>query len=643
MARTLQQELERLRPRVCQLVASLTGGDNAQAAAPQHHWGGGSGRSGHGGEDGVGIELETFTETLRRVAEKRSAARSGGNNNNATVPGLMESRLGSATSLAARAQHQYALLAQEVADEALLGAMRSTNMGSSAAGQPSAAGGSGNAASGAAAAGQDGLRASLDELCNLHDELGAIGRLPPDSGVGVDNINNFVASIQMRRADAEARLNLATAAMADAGDPVGAAERRTRRAEPFIPKTRRLIAGGGSSGTGVEKEAEDESESSAAAGAAVATLRAPTMAAGAAALPASAAARDRRNPYARVGDYLQQRRPRRQMRGDEEALLTASGQRGANNARWERQPQDYIPMRRRHPAPAPAPAGALLFPPSSHARAGGAGQPPSIPPTVFRFVRNAPSASPPAAAAQTGLPPGPVSSGAARRGRPGNRRSSNSRAEEAERAVRQRKDDGSDPFLSALPHLPSLTYQTRGGGDGAPPPAGAAASDPSSLAGASSADPDGSNARSSGHPMSSSSSFPAELAELVKLYCSRCKDTSSRLRAAVYDREALSTSTLAYLRSGGGLGGGSGGGGSAGAARGRAANGTVAARVVAAAAGVGALGWKTERGAIGWGGDGEHPRVAGAQGQGCCAKCSEEVRACVRPSSSTKEAIRFYV
>lgn len=645
LARTLQQELQRLRPRVCELVASLTGAYDSQNLAPQHERESGGGRSGHG-EDSGGSEAEALSETLRRVAERRVAARVGGGNN-VNVSSVMESRLGSATSLAARAQHQYALLAQEMADEALLGAARSTSMGRSVAGQPPAAVGSGSgsaALDAAAAAGQDGLRSSLDEPCNRHDELGAIGRgLPPDSGVGADNINSFVASIQMRRADDEARLNLATAAMADADDQIGGAERRMRRAAPFIPKTRRLVADGVSSGAGEENEAEDDPKSSAAAAAAAAgTSRAPTTApgaaAGASASTASAAARDRRNPYARVGDYLQQRRPRRQMRGDEEVLLAASAQAAANSARWERQPKDYIPVRRRHPAPAPAPAGALLFPPSSHSRAGGAGQPPSIPPTVFRFVRNSPSASPPAAAAQAGLPAGPVSGGAARRGRPGNRRSSNSRAEEAERALRQSRDDGSDPFFSSLPHLPPLTYQTRGGGgDGTPAPAGAAAAAvSSSLVGVSSADPDQNKkdgARSSGHPTAApSSGYPAKLADLIQLYCNRCRDTSSRLRAAVSDREALFASTLAYLRGGGGLGGAGGAGGGGGSARGRAP-GTAAA---AAPAGVGAFGWRTERGYSGWGGDGEYPRAAGAQGQGCCAKCSEEVRACVIHNGSER-------
>ncbi|CAN0193241.1 unnamed protein product, partial [Ectocarpus fasciculatus] len=86
--------------------------------------------------------------------------------------------------------------------------------------------------------------------CNLHDELGAIGRLPAaEAGSGSDSINNLVASIHSRRAEAEARLEQAAAAMVGgSADPTGggaaastaSTERRMRRGgASYMPKTRR--------------------------------------------------------------------------------------------------------------------------------------------------------------------------------------------------------------------------------------------------------------------------------------------------------------------------------------------------------------------------------------------------------------------
>ncbi|CAM9348480.1 unnamed protein product, partial [Scytosiphon promiscuus] len=123
-----------------------------------------------------------------------------------------------------------------------------------------------------------------------------------------------------------------------------------------------------------------------------------------------------------------------------------------------------------------------------------------------------------------------------------------------------------------------------------------------------SADPDNGNAGPSGYdPLSSaaSSSYPAELAELVKLYCGRCQDLSSRLRAAVADREALSASTMSFLRSGRGLAAAAGASGGAQGlaltARSRAASGAaMAARLAASASpGFGTSGLRADRGSNG--------------------------------------------
>ncbi|CAM9616930.1 unnamed protein product, partial [Ectocarpus sp. 13 AM-2016] len=183
------------------------------------------------------------------------------------------------------------------------------------------------------------------------------------------------------------------------------------------------------------------------------------------------------------------------------------------------------------------------------------------------------------------------------------------------------------PFFSSLPHLPPLAspYHSRGssgGGGGATGAGGSAVSSAAAAAtaAAASAAPDANNDL----PPPAPSSYSAELAELVKLYCGRCQEASSRLRAAVSDREALSASTMSYLRSGGGLEGGGGSGGGAGSVestRGRAA---AAAGKVAVAGAAGTPAWKAGRGAVSWGGDGEQAGGTGTQRHGCCARCSEE-------------------
>lgn len=113
---------------------------------------------------------------------------------------------------------------------------------------------------------------------------------------------------------------------------------------------------------------------------------------------------------------------------------------------------------------------------------------------------------------------------------------------------------------------------------------------------------------------SSSSKYPAELSKLLEVYCGRCQEMSARLRTVVSEREALSTSTLAYLRSGRGGGAGVASVAGSGGARGRGAGGAVR---------------KSARGSAVWGGEGERAGSAGTLRQACCAKCTGEVRVCV--------------
>lgn len=650
LARAAQLDLEKLRPRVCQLVESLTGlaapsvglGDPTAPAIPF----GGRGRAGYGGygsggggDDGDdGNELETISVTLRRLAEGRITR---------------ASRLGSKASLAARAQQHYALLAQEAAGSLATG-IKSGSIGVTAAGQPAR----GREPSGGGSAGG----ASLSGLLNLHEELGAMGRISSDISSGSDNLSRLVASIQMKEAGIDARFELAVAAIADAEES-GAVElamdrvaaRRMRVGEPYIMRTRRVVAG---ASPGEDDEVDDAAYSSAAPG----STSWPPPGSGVA--PLASNVRGSRNPYARGGDPYVPRPPRRQMRDEDLVLAGGSsnrpgpgGGRGANQ-RWS---PDYIPMARRRQlvaeemarqnsvataarsartsaavaptatststgdgasqAPALASAPALFFPPPSHARASGTGQPTSMPPAAFRFGRTAPVASPPT---QAGLPPvfpGGASiapAGRGRRARPSNRRSS--RVEEAERLLRGEVDDEADPFFASNPHLAPPVSQYKGRvGCRASTVGGPGSTNATSGTTGSSPDPASDNAVPGVQP---SSEYPPELVELAELYCGRCQEASARLRTAVSGREALSVATLAYLRSGRGGGRGNSAG-SATRPRG-VAGGTAMSAAMSAA--VGAMGWKAGRGSAIWGGEGGQAGGAVTSKQACCAKCTEEVR-----------------
>lgn len=677
-AQALQLDLQKLRPRVCRLVATLAGPatptfgledfgqDAVEVGGGGGSWAGpggyGGGSNGGGGDGGGDDEPETYSATLRRLAEGRATR--------TLPPSLVESGRRSALTLAAHAHH-YALLARDMADDGFPGA-RGLSVGGGGSAGLGAKGrdaelGASAVGAGAASAGQEGLRASLDELCNLHDELGSMRRLSGDQVGGADNINRFMASIQMRRADAEARLELAAAAMSNAAESGAAASnaadahaaglaidraaaRRMRIGEPYIPKTRRVVAA--ASPSAEEGEAGDG------------TSRAPAAAAPPSAPSTAGTARLTRNPYARAGaDLYIPRPPRRQMR-DEEDLGRSSAAGGGWNPRWERQPHEYIPVaRRRHLAaeelarqhstaaaprstraaaaaaavaaaaaaaattsaagsaapadggaqsagPATAPAAALYFPPSFHTRSGGgSGQPPSIPPSRL----------PPVFPGGASLPPG----SGGRRARPTNRRGS--RVEEAERILRGGNDGDSDSFFSSLPPPAPAPVQHRGRAGGA---AGSAAALGANVVSTSAAAGGGGGPSATGSPTADpdstaegrASEFPPELPDLVDLYCGRCQDVSVRLRAAVADREALSASTLVYLRGGrgGDVGAGSGRGGRGGT---RAASMSAAAATTA-----GAFGWKTLKSSAVWGGDGGQAGETGAARHPCCAKCTEEVR-----------------
>lgn len=685
-ARSLQQELEKIKPRIVQLVASLAG---PRALSSGSYL---SGSNGDGDIDEFGTRggrgvAETLSSTLRRLAEGRMLP---------AVSSLMGSRVGSMPSLAARAQ-QYALAMQEVVADAVH-STKSLNTGSGGSGTVSHSsrskeGRRGKSLGGGGSSSHDGLRASLDELCSLHDELGAIGRLQPDASAGSENINRLMASIQMCRADTEARLELAVAALADPGDP-GAADahaaelpteratvKRSRLGEPYNPKTRRAPAGAAaaSPSPGEDDRVEDEGSTSATAVTA----------------PPATGSRVTRYPYVRGGDLYVPRPPRR-LREEESPFAMARPSGGSTGrgslARWERQVHEYNPMLRRRQLAAeeitrqqsatgmsrsvraaaaaaaamvadiseggsqstsPAPASStsaplssispanIFFPPSTHTRGGGApGQPVgSLSTSTFRFGRTAPAASPPPQAGQPPVFPGGGSiapGGGGRRQRQANRR--NSRVEEAERLLRGMTDGDADPFLS-LPQLPLPASHLSGRGGPSTVSAATTTSSATSTSGAggggvvmsaggtsASMSTLADSAESTTANGQASSNYPPEIVELAELYCGRCQDLSVRLSSAVADRDALAASTMDYLRSGraviGGISAGSGTGTGSGYSRGGRANAS-GGTVVSAA--IGALRWKNGRGSSIWGGDGGHPGEAAIPKQPCCAKCKEEV------------------
>ena len=647
-ARSLQMELERIRPRVCHLVASLAGPSALS-------YGGGDSIGGYGDGAGNGSIIE------------------GGGDLFSPQP-----------PLASRSQ-QYILAAQEVAaaTDAFQGARSLSISGAEASTSLSSrsreARGHGKAGGGGGSGGQDGLRASLDELCSLHDELGAIGRLPPDQSGGSENINRLMASIQMCRADAEARLELAAAALSDPGDPGAvdapahaaelamerATSRRSRIGDPFNPKMRRLAATAPSASPGEDDRTEDKGGSSSAVVAAiVASASAPSSA---------SSSRATRNPYAR--DLYMPRSPRHLR--EEEGLFAGtrsgggSAGRGAS-ARWERQAHEHPPVARRRQlaaeelarqqsatgvprsaraaaaattaavaaatsseggaqSQASAPASSLssttiFFPPSSHNRAG-AGQPAAPMPPTFRFGRTAPAASPltqsghsPVFSSGSGSMP-PVSSGG-RRPRLGNRRSS--RAEDAERVLRGTADGDSDPFFSSLPQLPppASHFPGRVGPSAAASGSGGAGATSAGVASVkgSAADPPENTTGAERAP----ANYPPDMTELVELYCRRCHDLSLRLCSAVADRDALAASTMEYLRAGRAFGGI--GGGVAGAWGAHSRRTSASATVVSAGVGnVDPFRWRSERESTVWGGGGSQHGAAAALRQPCCVKCTEEV------------------
>lgn len=623
-------------------------------------------------------------------------------------------------SAAAARAYPYSLFPQDFADDPFRGSRapaiggastRALARGRRAAGLAAAAAAVGGGSS-APDPGHEGLRASLDELCNLHEELGAIGRMDPGSD---SNIGRLM-SIQIRRAETEARLEEHAAAMSDATQVrESAAEaaraaaadaardrtvaRRMRIGEPYIPNTRRGVAAPAPAPPVEADEAEDGTDSSATspAGAISAASAAATSSTTASADTAKAT----RSPYAREGGNLYVPPPPRGRRTgpqrDDGSVQSTnrSGTSGtaAVNTQWERQPTGkYIPAARRRPqshdpepsrqsstsasrsvraaavavaaattsgssgpsphsqAPAaPAPAAALFFPPSSAARGGGGvgggGQPPPMPSAAFQFGRTA-SAS---AGLRTVFPAGGGSSAASshrpsgagvsvRRARATNRRGS--RAEETERFftgnAADEGGDGAEAFFSALPPLPPPAPQYRGKGAPAvgapssasgsvPGNAAAAAADAAAAARGAGGAGTGTGAPSDGDPASASqgqqaSEVAPELAELVELYCGRCQDAQRRLRSAVAEREALSASTLAYLRRG--RRDGAGGSFTAGAGGGNAGSSATTTSLLSKAT--------TRRGSTSWGGDGGQAGMRGTdKGVACCSKCTEEVRCSV--------------
>lgn len=477
-ARQLQLELEKLRPRVCRLVGSLAGisvksfgcaEDTEWGSADPFwsgggdRWGRGGGSLGYGGYGGGGVcrsRPKTLSEVLRRLAEGRmsqdmSAAQGQG--------GGGEFEPSVAAAAAAAAPYPYAFYTQDLPDDPFAGA-RDVGIGGAAiralgrsrkASASTATGGSNGA--GAPDASQDILRASLDELCNLHDEPGAIGRMDPS----VDSNISRVMSIQIRRAEieaAEARGSGPEAVRAATQLPRDrVTARRMRLGDSYIPpRTRRVVAAPAPMPSAEEDEAEDGTDFSAPSpsGAPAAAATQPP------AVPLGTT-RAARNPYAKGANYAP-RPPRRPLQlGDDESGMSANSRSGgsgaaATNARWERQPAtEYIPIARRRQlaaeelarqqsvsaprstrtvvaaaaaaaaavatsapssglsgdgasatrtsAAAPAPAAALFFPPSTHPRGGaaGAGQPPPMPSAEFRFGRTSSTSLTQAA----GLPP----------------------------------------------------------------------------------------------------------------------------------------------------------------------------------------------------------------------------------------------
>lgn len=756
-ARAVQLDLEKLRPRVCRLVASVTGTSARVFGGAEEsewstdvtggggwsgdRWARGGGLLGYGTGAGVGKdEPRTLSGVLRRLAEgkishamsahlveaKHAAAGVGSGSGGGGGSG---SPSVSMSATAARA-YPYSLFLQDFADDPFRGSRapaiggastRALARGRRAAGLAAAAAAVGGGSS-APDPSQEGLRASLDELCNLHEELGAIGRMDPGSD---SNIGRLM-SIQMRRAETEARLEEHAAAMSDATqiresaaeaaraaaadaarDRTGA--RRMRIGEPYIPNTRRLVAAPAPAPSAEADEAEDGTDSSATSPAVAAASAATTSSTTASADAAKAA----RSPYAREGGNLyipppprgRRTGPQRDDGGIPSANRSGASGTAAVNAQWERQPTGkYIPAARRRPqshdpepsrqsstsasrsvraaaaavaaattsgssgpsphsqAPAaPAPAAALFFPPSSTARGGGGvgggGQPPPMPSAAFQFGRTS--------SASAGLRPvfpGSGGSSAApshrpsgagvsvRRARTTNRRGS--RAEETERFLTgnpaDEGGDGAEAFFSALPPLPppAPQYRTKGASaSGAPSSASASISGNAAAAAADAAAATrgaagsgaGTGAPSDGDPAAASqgqqaSEVAPELAELVDLYCGRCQDAQRRLRSAVAEREALSASTLAYLRRG--RREGAGGSFTAGAGGGTAGSNATTASLLSRTA--------ARRGSTSWGGDGGQAGVRGTdKGVACCSKCTEEVSCSVSVSAFDAHSVEL--
>lgn len=744
-ARAVESDLEKLRPRVCRLVASLTGasakvfggaedsdwgsGDPSGSGGGGVRWGRGSGLWGYGGNDGGGYgggsgggpskdEPRTLSGVLRRLADGRMT-----HGMSAHLTEARHATVSASPSAAAAAARPcpYSLFMQDFAEDPFRGSRAPGISGAStkalargrraaglAAAAAAAAAGSG---AGASDLGQEGLRASLDELCNLHEELGAIGRMDPGSD---SNIGRLM-SIQMRRAETEARLEEHAAAMSDATHAresaaeaariaVDATRDRTAgrrmRLEPYIPTKRRVVAAPAAAPSIEADEMEDGTDSSAPSPAGAA---AGVTAAAAPATTSGGTTRTTRNPYSREGGNVYVPAPprRRAPQLDEEGGGVATSRPGSSaaaaaaavNAQWEIQPTNqYIPAARRRPqlhvpepphqtsigasrsvraavvavtasasgssatsgphsqtAAAPAPAAALFFPPSVTVRGagGGAGQPPPMPSAAFQFGRTS--------SASTGLHPvfptasdssstsshRPNGTGVSvRRARTANRRGS--RAEETERFLGGNpgddSGDGPDGFFSALPPLPPPAPQYRGrgastaggpsqGGGSAPGNAATAAATAAAgvrgvagAAGATGSSPDADPSSSSHRPPASE--VAPELAELVELYCGRCQKAHARLRSAVSEREALSASTVAYLRRGRR--------GAAGRSFASSGVGGVGTSSVMTAS---VLSRSTARkGSTTWGGDGGQSGLRGTEkGHVCCAKCTEEVRVfCVR-------------
>lgn len=622
-ARVAQLELEKLRPRVCRLVSSYAGPSAAGLV----------------GGDVLGESMSFNPDTV--VAECLPVILRRLVDGGAVPP---------APNAAEGERHAKTQAQPEVRAAAGEGSMCS--------GKTSAAGGmadpvaaltadrgpdasdAGEASESAPVGGAEGVRACLDELCRLHEELGVVGQLSADVG-NTEALNRRTAAIYVRRAEVETRLAAAvavadTATAESAAAATAAADGSGTRSGVGKPyKPRRRVSPMPASHDGEHAAAvaargrRDGGNLANGAGSGAMEPGAANTMSSAAGAGGPASGNAPKNPYARVRE-LQPSAQRRRTVGHEDGLAARQRQLtledrvrlNTSQATAGKEADGDRPPRR--PTAALSPYDALFLPSPSQSRSGTPAAVVQPPTGSLRFGRVTP--------AQAGIPPayqGSVSSlpGGVRRARAANRRGL--RMEEAERLLSAASASGDDlvpgSFFSSLPSLPLPSRSCPSGGSGRSASAPSDSSVTAAVTGGvghrrgeagNPAATSGTNVDGGGDVTAGaqrSHKLSCQLRELAELYCGRCREASERLQLATVEGEAISALTTAYLCGEGGRASGRG----------------------AVAAGDG-LSWRSTmsgilsgraRTATTWGGDG---RLGGGRGSdwrnSCCVACTTEVR-----------------